>query len=241
MANSQSDNTLSDPSQNCVLIKSETPLDFIEYVEYNANTGGLVPINIPNTAPTEDIFTDPYYELHSDIKVEPIDHDLQKVFQCDDYTCPYCSMNFASRIQLNYHLVIHLGTDVILCSNCDFKCSSQENLDAHVKPLANDRQLICVACKEEFLSKCDLYNHMKGHQLGTTVKPADGFPSIVTCPNCDYKCSATGFEYNEHLKQLDVDSVVKCFICSHVFLQKCEYFVHMRAHAREKCTAMPKY
>ena len=105
------------------------------------------------------------------------------------YVCPItmCYIQFSQvwlwmlslSIHMKMHEKIHTFDKPFSCSQCDYKCSTLDNLKRHEKIRAVDKPFSCSQCDY----KCSSLGHLKRHEKIHTVD------SPFNCSKCDYKCS----------------------------------------------------
>ena len=82
-------------------------------------------------------------------------------------------------IHMKMHEKIHTFDKPFSCSQCDYKCSTLDNLKRHEKIRAVDKPFRCSQCDY----KCSTLGHLKRHEkILTGDKP-------FSCSQFDYKCS----------------------------------------------------
>lgn len=217
--------TSSEIAEACAEIKTENPIEYVEFEEPHT-----IFLQEPNIVQHDDAIDD-NMDLLTEIKTEP------GIIDTNTLTCRYCNTIFSDHAFLAEHLLLHKENNIFLCSNCDFKCSTEEMLMSHTKILSAGRELKCVFCPETYLRKCDLYNHMREHRknkdtigsVGIQLAPNE---TPFSCPNCDYKC-VTAERLEIHQKCNDDDKPIQCVLCKQNYVRKCDFYNHMKWHVTE--------
>jgi very-short-patch-repair endonuclease len=117
--------------------------------------------------------------------------------------CPHCEYTCSSNADLQKHVKrIHNKIKDFQCPHCDHKCSENGNLQAHIKQIHTKiKDFECGLCNY----KCSTNGHLHQHIKAVHSKIKD-----VKCPTCEYKCS-TNSDLQRHIKA--VHTKIKDFEC----------------------------
>ncbi|XP_048482364.1 zinc finger protein 160 isoform X2 [Plutella xylostella] len=115
------------------------------------------------------------------------------------YTCDMCLYRFPEQAKLEQHMEGHYVC--YKCKNCSFECRELREMEEHVKNPHNIIQKpVCIRCKNEFVSKEELKEHL------TTCK-------TYKCAECDKTFVVRG-SYQKHVREHKQDpGGIYCEIC----------------------------
>lgn len=140
-----------------------------------------------------------------------------KVFQCS-----ICGQSFEEIAALDIHIRIHLAIEPYICSVCDAKYQSIQQLFAHINTShsGNDHRFACHYCGIVVDSAKQFSEHDERHKGGKAEKS-------LHCDECDQSCVSL----DDHKRtQTDARKSYSCLHCVECFSRSEDLHVHMRVH-----------
>ncbi|KAG7303632.1 hypothetical protein JYU34_012163 [Plutella xylostella] len=119
--------------------------------------------------------------------------------EAGQYTCDMCLYRFPEQAKLEQHMNAHYV--YYKCKNCSFECRELTEMEEHVKnPHTIIQKPVCIRCKNEFVSKEELKEHL------TTCK-------TYKCAECDKTFVVRG-SYQKHVREHKQDpGGIYCEVC----------------------------
>ena len=123
-----------------------------------------------------------------------------------NYKCNKCDKVFLDKHNFKMHEMIHLGTNLFHCRECDHYFLKLKHLDNHmVSRHSSETPFPCNQCDKAFKFQLALDKHKKFHE-----KQASGMEGFL-CPSCN-----SSFDQFQELKRTfkHVDHLFFCFMWS---------------------------
>ncbi|CAH1983716.1 unnamed protein product [Acanthoscelides obtectus] len=142
---------------------------------------------------------------------------------CKHNTCKHCDAKFASKMNLDNHLirkhpdlVASVSSKIHKCSYCVYKTTSKSNFVTHMlkhpESVCNYKFSICIHCNAKFGRKTTLNDHI-------IKKHPDFIPSVSSqiheCAHCAYKTTIKNYLAKHLLKHAESVRNYKFSICIH--------------------------
>lgn len=141
----------------------------------------------------------------------------------DQFSCPFCQLNFRSFSTLLKHLNSSHTDNRYICSDCGKACPTYSNLKTHNARYHSIATNKCLKCNLAFLTNHELKTHM-----GTTHGS-----KVVKCHKCTEKFE-TQYQKMRHMVEAH-NGGHKCPYCALVFIKYSFMSNHVRkSHLKEK-------
>jgi len=142
------------------------------------------------------------------------------------WMCEYCFKRFRQKAHLDQHVNIHKGLKNFTCQECGKNFSHRANLSAHQAVHTNSRPHTCVVCGDTFKLKSTLVKH----ELVHTKASLEGRHSCHICHR--------SFRDKSYLSQhMIIHNKAKpycCQLCNKSFSFKRRYEAHLKLHSTNK-------
>ncbi|XP_035716738.1 zinc finger protein 2 homolog isoform X2 [Folsomia candida] len=139
-------------------------------------------------------------------------HDLEEV---KPLVCDICDSRFEDDARLSKHVATH-DTKKFVCDYCGFGCSFRQGLERHVRTHTGEKPEKCDQCKESFIDKYSLQNHV--------VKDHSGKKGYV-CHICG-KDFFLKLRLRVHLEKHEGTKKVGCDTCGEKFIDYYSFQSH---------------
>ncbi|CAL8114639.1 unnamed protein product [Orchesella dallaii] len=146
-----------------------------------------------------------------------------------NHCCVFCEKRFATKGDLNIHIMNHIGEKRFWCNMCDCEFSRKDTLQMHQKQHKEKqsyKENRCEICSKSFYDKGNLIRHLQTHNPSR--------PRPYWCTICN-KCFTTSACLEEH--SLVVHQKIKkysCVFCEKPFGRLGDLNDHIIGHVGEK-------
>ncbi|XP_076048137.1 uncharacterized protein LOC143029287 [Oratosquilla oratoria] len=192
------------------------------------------------------------YSREDKLRRHMTNHSQEKPFSCSG-----CPKTFKRKDYLEAHQRVHSGKKC-KCDICGYMCSSQFNLEYHIKLHNNDKSFKCDLCEKAFIRRDQLEKHIENIHQNKKLK-CDVCGKLFTrkdvlkrhaevhsnqtykCDMCDKKFSRKD-KLTSHLKVHKDKAAHKCSICPARFVRKDVLTKHEKLHTtKEQCHVCSKF
>lgn len=153
----------------------------------------------------------------------------QKVCELKKYECDYCSKRYASKHQLQAHMLFEIGISGYTCTRCGKRCKTMSDLRIHNNIHTGLRPYKCSLCEKTFKTPAARSSHMEKHGEG------------IACEICGAKLTSRTlyqrhkkFQHNQEFRESQFEKN-SCSICDKSFLRTAHFRQHMKQHQRKGC------
>ena len=150
----------------------------------------------------------PYFDNIVNTKNKTIykNNQISKSFSTKElkrFSCEHCNYKATTNGNLDRHVKsIHDGVKYS-CEHCDYKASDKGNLKTHVQSIHDGVKYKCEHCGYKATTKCSLVQHVKSIHDGVKYN----------CEHCDYKATWKS-ALKKHVQSIHDGVKFKCEHCA---------------------------
>ncbi|GMR34791.1 hypothetical protein PMAYCL1PPCAC_04986, partial [Pristionchus mayeri] len=112
--------------------------------------------------PTVDIFCPSTGSSRPLVQSTPLEITCTKSL----FACSECDQEFARKVTLNRHMLIHAGEKPFSCIYCGVSFLDKSTLTAHIRQVHKEKPYSCLTCGKKFDTHSDMKKHLlfnRGH------------------------------------------------------------------------------
>ncbi|XP_077322604.1 uncharacterized protein LOC143956270 [Lithobates pipiens] len=157
-----------------------------------------------------------------DVPYDPDSVLYSRLVQNQPFRCHYCGENFAGKLELTTHQLVHFKNPYT-CAECGRNFLSKSGLVTHQK--THSKQFDCPTCGKSFLSKANLLLHQEVH--------LNSKPDVV--PDTE-----VSFNGDSNIIVCQIDDLFSCTECGEFFDSKDSLLQHQQSHVSANSYVCPE-